>query len=74
MNISTESREILRNYRAVITAGGFPRRSLHPSGQQKQVIQGRRWRPPVSPRAPPWQAGACRKGSGPRWRVARYPS
>ncbi len=22
----------------------------------------------------PWQAGACRKGSGPRWRVARYPS
>ncbi|MFP1592880.1 hypothetical protein ACLB1M_34370 [Escherichia coli] len=22
----------------------------------------------------PWQAGACQKGSGPRWRVARYPS
>ncbi|HFK7294326.1 hypothetical protein [Escherichia coli] len=22
----------------------------------------------------PWQADACRKGSGRRWRVARYPS
>nr|QQZ46870.1 hypothetical protein [Escherichia coli]QUN02075.1 hypothetical protein [Escherichia coli]UNB12731.1 hypothetical protein [Escherichia coli] len=38
------------------------------------MIQGRRWRPPVSPRENPWQADACRKGSGPRWRVARYPS
>ncbi|HFU7860691.1 TPA: hypothetical protein ACH7C2_005999, partial [Escherichia coli] len=56
------------------SAGGFPRWSLYPSGQQKQVIQGRRWRPPVSPRENPWQADACRKGSGPRWRVARYPS
>lgn len=97
MNISTETREILHNYKAVInarrremgqkplttaqivdeiceSAGCFPRRSLYPSGQQKQVIQGRRWRPPVSPRENPWQAGACRKGSGPRWRVARYPS
>ncbi|WP_407229453.1 hypothetical protein [Escherichia coli] len=27
-----------------------------------------------SPRENPWQADACRKGSGPRWRVARYPS
>ncbi|MGG2149054.1 hypothetical protein AB6N26_03315, partial [Escherichia coli] len=56
------------------SAGGFPGRSLHLTGQQKQVIQGRRWRPPVSPRENPWQADACRKGSGPRWRVARYPS
>ncbi|EIG95426.1 hypothetical protein EC970246_B0022 [Escherichia coli 97.0246] len=38
------------------------------------MIQGRRWRPPVSPRENPWQADACRKGSGPRWRVSRYPS
>ncbi len=80
MNISTETREILRNYKAVInarrremgqkplttaqivdeicdfvseSAGGFPRWSLYPSGQQKQVIQGRRWRPPVSPRETP---------------------
>lgn len=34
--------------------------------QVAQVIQGRRWRPPVSPRENPWQADACRKGSGPR--------
>ncbi|STV74342.1 Uncharacterised protein [Klebsiella pneumoniae] len=67
MNISTETREILRNYKAVINArrremgqkplttaqivdeicdfvanqqGCIPRRSLHPSGQHKQVIQG----------------------------------
>ena len=79
MNISTETREILRNYRAVINArrremGQKPlttaqivdeicdfvanqqavfRRSLHLTGQQKQVIQGRRWRPPVSPRENP---------------------
>ncbi|ENH3140415.1 hypothetical protein ABV043_004200 [Salmonella enterica] len=25
------------------------------------MIQGRRWRPPVSPRENPWQADACRK-------------
>lgn len=79
MNISTETREILRNYKTVInarrremgqkplttaqvvdeicdfgeSAGGFPRRSLHLSGQQTQVIQGRRWKPPVSPREKP---------------------
>ncbi|SQM50652.1 plasmid protein [Escherichia coli] len=87
MNISTETREILRNYKAVINArrremGQKPlttaqivdeicdfvanQQALHLTGQQKQVIQGRRWRPPVSPRENPWQADACRKGSGPR--------
>ncbi len=93
MNISTETREILRNYKAVINArrremgqkplttaqivdeicdfvanqqAVFLGRSLHLTGQQKQVIQGWRWRPPVSPRENPWQADACRKGSGPR--------
>ncbi len=28
------------------------------------MIQGRRWRPPVSPRENPWQADACRKEAG----------
>ena len=38
MNISTETREILRNYRAVINAR---RREMgHLTGKQKQVIQG----------------------------------
>ena len=101
MNISTETREILRNYKAGINArrremGQKPFTTAQivdeicdfvanqqavflggqyiPSGQQKQVIQGRRWRPPVSPRENPRQADACRKESGPRWRVARYPS
>ncbi|ELQ3860024.1 hypothetical protein QSX22_004554 [Salmonella enterica] len=88
MNISTETREILRNYRAVINAwrremGQKPlttaqivdeicdfvanQQAVFLGGrQQTQVIQGRRWRPPVSPRENPWQADACRKGSGPR--------
>ncbi len=88
MNISTETREILRNYKAVINArrremGQKPlttaqivdeicdfvanqqavfRRSLHPSGQQKQVIQGRRWRPPVSPRENPGRLAPAGNG------------
>ena len=37
MNISTETREILRNYRAVINAR---RREMGQKPQQKQVIQG----------------------------------
>lgn len=100
MNISTETREILRNYRAVINArrremGQKPlttaqivdeicdfvanqqavfRRSLHLTGQQKQVIQGQAVEAACQPARTPRQAGACRKGNGPRWRVARYPS
>ncbi|WP_373960734.1 hypothetical protein ACET1E_28115 (plasmid) [Escherichia coli] len=93
MNISTETREILRNYKAVINArrremGQKPLTTAQIvdeicdfvanqqavflgghyilTGQHKQVIQGWRWRPPVSPRENPWQADACRKGSGPR--------
>lgn len=97
MNISTETREILRNYKAVINARRremgqkplttaqivdeicdlwrisrrFPRWSLHLTGLQKQVIQGRRWRPPVSPRENPWQADACRKCGVQRLRRCR---
>ena len=93
MNISTETREILRNYRAVINArrremGQKPLTTaqivdevcdfvanqqavflcghyiLH--GSRNRLYRRRRWRPPVSPRENPWQADACRKGSGPR--------
>ncbi len=98
MNISTETREILRNYKAVINArrremgqkplttaqivdeicdfvanqqAVFPGRSLHLTGQQKQVIQGRRLRPPVSPRENPRQADACRKCGVQRLRRCR---
>ena len=101
MNINTETREILRNYRAVINArrremGQKPLTTAQIvdeicdfvanqqavflgghyilQGSRNRCYRGRRWRPPVSPRENPWQAGACRKGSGPRWRVARYPS
>ena len=101
MNISTETREILRNYRAVINArrremGQKPLTTAQIideicdfvanqqavflgghyilQGSRNRRYRGRRWRPPVSPRENPWQADACRKGSGPRWRVARYPS
>ncbi|HHL8100657.1 TPA: hypothetical protein ACQ8O2_004953, partial [Escherichia coli] len=56
------------------SAGGFPGRSLHLTGQQKQVIQGQAVEAACQPARKPWQADACRKGSGPRWRVARYPS
>ncbi|WP_432805441.1 hypothetical protein [Escherichia coli] len=98
MNISTETREILRNYKAVINArrremGQKPLTTAQIvdeicdfvvnqqavflgghyilTGQQKQVIQGRRWRPPVSPRENPWQAGACRKRGVQRLRRCR---
>ncbi len=83
MNISTETREILRNYRAVINArrremGQKPlttaqivdeicdfvanqqavfRRSLHLTGQQKQVIQGQAVEAACQPARTP--AGWC---------------
>ncbi|STL57950.1 plasmid protein [Escherichia coli] len=80
MNISTETREILRNYKAVINArrremGQKPlttaqivdeicdfvanQQAVFLGGQyilqgsRNRLIQGRRWRPPVSPREKP---------------------
>ncbi|STM15483.1 YcjA [Escherichia coli] len=92
MNISTETREILRNYRAVINARrremgqkplttaqivdeicdfvanqqAFSSAVSTSSGQQKQVIQGQAVEAVCQPARTPWQADACRKGSGPR--------
>ncbi|EEZ6327497.1 TPA: hypothetical protein ACGBQD_004618 [Escherichia coli] len=80
MNISTETREILRNYKAVINArrremGQKPLTTAQVVDEicdfvaNQQAVEGA-----CQPARKPWQADACRKGSGPRWRVARYPS
>lgn len=92
MNISTETREILRNYKAVINARrremgrnrSPPRRLLMKSAILWRISRLFSWAVTTSYRAAetgdtgqaveaacqparkPWQADACRKGSGPR--------
>ncbi|WP_332832391.1 hypothetical protein [Escherichia coli] len=68
MQIVDEICDFVANQQAVFLGGHYILRAAD-TGDTGQAVE-----PPVSPRENPWQADACRKGSGPRWRVARYPS
>ncbi|MCV5579706.1 hypothetical protein OFO05_30340, partial [Escherichia coli] len=59
--IADEICDFMANQQAVFLGGHYILQ-----GSRNRSYRGRRWRLPVSPRENPWQADACRKGSGPR--------